>query len=208
MATGSSERESESWPFVTDVAISMPGWLANDVANYRGIYLTREDRMAVAVDVARRNVAEQTGGPFGAAIFEEASGVLVSVGVNRVIEQTAAFAHAEMLAFLMAGRAVESFDLGSEHLPAMQLVTSCEPCAMCLGTIPWSGVRSVICGARDSDIRNIGFDEGSKPANWIADLNARGIAVTMDVLRPESVEVLEMYAAAGAVIYNGRGADS
>ncbi|GBE26029.1 guanine deaminase [bacterium BMS3Bbin02] len=198
----------EPVPLVTQATVALPSWLTDDAKHYRGVYPTSEDRMAVAVEVARRNVEERTGGPFGAVIVELKSGRLVSVGVNRVIEQNAAFAHAEMLAFLMAGRAVENFDLGADDLPAMQLVTSAEPCAMCLGTIPWSGVRSVVCGARDADIRDIGFDEGAKPNDWIAKLNRRGITVEMDVLREDAIAVLQQYAASGSIIYNSRGSSA
>jgi tRNA(Arg) A34 adenosine deaminase TadA len=209
-STSSSSMDTgrESLPFVTEATVVLPGWLADDAARYQGVYISNEDRMAVAVEIARRNVSEGTGGPFGAVVVELDSGRLISTGVNRVVEQNAAFAHAEMLAFLMAGRAVESFDLGTDGLPAMQLVTSAEPCAMCLGTIPWSGVTSVICGARDADIREIGFDEGSKPVNWIAELNARGITVEMDVLRDDAVAVLHQYAATGSIIYNSRGSSA
>jgi len=207
-SSSSSDTAPGSAPLVTEATVTLPTWLIDDAANYQGAYATVEDRMAVAVEVARRNVEEGTGGPFGAVIVEAESGRLVSVGVNRVVEENAAFAHAEMLAFLMAGRAVKSFDLGADHLRAMQLVTSAEPCAMCLGTVPWSGVTSVVCGARDADIREIGFDEGAKPENWIDGLNARGITVTMDVLRDDAVAVLRRYAASGSIIYNSRGSSA
>jgi tRNA(Arg) A34 adenosine deaminase TadA len=84
---------------------------------------------------------------------------------------------------------------------------------MCLGAIYWSGVRSVVCGARDEDARSIGFDEGSKPADWVGTLESRGISVTKDVLRDEARSVLLSYKEAGGAIYNARkraspGADS
>jgi tRNA(Arg) A34 adenosine deaminase TadA len=47
------------------------------------------------------------------------------------------------------------------------MVVSTEPCALCLGAIPWSGIRRLVCGARDEDARSIGFDEGEKVPYWI-----------------------------------------
>ena len=74
---------------------------------------------------------------------------------------------------------------------------------MCFGAIPWSGVNRLICGARDKDARDVGFDEGPKVKNWVAELRSRGITVLRDVLRKEAVAVLSEYAAtAGSPIYN------
>ncbi|MDB4404481.1 hypothetical protein N9154_04015, partial [Akkermansiaceae bacterium] len=85
-----------------------------------------------------------------------------------------------------------------------QLVTSVAPCAMCLGAVPWSGVRSLICGAREEDANAIGFDEGSKPTDWVAQLETRGITVQNDLMRDAAANVLKTYKESGGVIYNGR----
>lgn len=158
--------------------------------------------MRLAIKLAQLNVEHQTGGPFGAAIFELNSGRLIAVGVNLVELSNCSIAHAEMLAIALAQRAVGRYDLGLEEGAAYELVTSTEPCAMCLGAIPWSGVRSVVCGARDQDARRIGFDEGSKPEHWVESLESRGIRVRRDVLREEAQAVLLEYQKRGGLIYN------
>jgi tRNA(Arg) A34 adenosine deaminase TadA len=73
---------------------------------------------------------------------------------------------------------------------------------MCFGAVPWSGVRRLVCGARDEDARAIGFDEGPKLADWVTALNDRGITVLRDVLRDDAVAVLRDYIASGGIIYN------
>ena len=73
---------------------------------------------------------------------------------------------------------------------------------MCLGATPWSGVSTLIVGARDEDARAIGFDEGSKPDDWVAYLEGRGIGVQLDVLRDEAADVLREYMRTGGEIYN------
>lgn len=83
----------------------------------------------------------------------------------------------------------------------MALYTSAEPCAMCMGAIPWSGVDRVVCAAADADVRAIGFDEGDKPGDWVAACRRRGIAVASGVLRDEAVAVLLAYQASGGVVY-------
>jgi tRNA(Arg) A34 adenosine deaminase TadA len=130
------------------------------------------------------------------------SGRLISVGVNLVESADCSIAHAEMIAIAVAQRVIGSYDLSGEKDIAYQLVTSTEPCAMCLGAIPWSGVRSVLCGARDEDARSIGFDEGHKPPNWVKSLDSRGISVVRDVLREQAKAVLLEYGRRGGLIYN------
>ena len=88
---------------------------------------------------------------------------------------------------------------------AVTLYSTAEPCAMCLGAIPWSGVNRVVCGARDADVRAVGFDEGDKPVRWVEKFRRRGIAVTRDVRRAEAVGLLARYAAEGGVQYGPHG---
>jgi len=90
--------------------------------------------------------------------------------------------------------------LGGREGSAYELVTSTEPCVMCLGAVCWSGVRQIVCGARDEDAREIGFDEGPKPQNWVRSLESRGIIVIQDVLREQAKAVLTEYRKRGGVI--------
>lgn len=163
-----------------------------------------EERMALVIAAARRNISQGTGGPFAAAVFETGSGKLVSLGVNLVVSGGLSLLHAEMLALALAQKKTGSYDLGRPDLPAHELVTSTEPCAMCFGAIPWSGVRRVITGARDADARSVGFDEGPKMATWRKELEQRGIATLCDVGREAAAQVLRDYAASGGKIYNSR----
>jgi tRNA(Arg) A34 adenosine deaminase TadA len=111
-------------------------------------------------------------------------------------------AHAEMVALQLAEQRVGSFDLSEAG--EVELVSSVEPCVMCLGAVVWSGVAALVCGARDADARAIGFDEGPKPSDWMGALRARGIDVELGVLHRQAAAVLTDYAAAGGAIYNAR----
>lgn len=188
-----------SWP---SMRIGLPVWI-DEMAPPGTAAGSDVDRMRLVISLAARNVAEATGGPFGAAIFERDSGRLIAPGVNRVIPARIAVAHAEITAIAVAGQVVGSFTLGAEGMPAAELVTSSEPCAMCFGAIPWSGVTRVVCGARATDAEAVGFDEGPKPARWVEALAERSIEVVRDVLRPEAAEVLRAYGESGRPIYNG-----
>jgi len=186
------------------IEIALPEWLDTVLPNENKVYPRPEDRMDLVIALARQNVDAGTGGPFGAGIFDMRSSRLIAPGVNLVMSANYSVAHAEIVAMMLAQKRVGTYDLGADGLPPMELVASTEPCAMCLGAVVWSGVRRLVCGARDTDARAVGFDEGPKPDDWIGALEARGITVLQDVGRAASIQVLEDYAARGGVIYNPR----
>lgn len=187
--------------------VKLPPWINDVLPRQDKLYVSSEERMELAIALAAENI-KNNGGPFGAAIFEQQSGRLVAPGVNLVLQSNCSVVHAEIVAIVLAQQKVASFDLGSEGFPEYELVTTTEPCAMCLGAIPWSGISSLVCGARDEDARDIGFDEGDKPEDWIHKLQARTIIVTRDILRDKAKAVLQHYVDAGGIIYNGRGQSS
>ena len=154
--------------------------------------------------MAKENIIRKTGGPFGAAIFNASTHELIAPGVNLVVSAECSVLHAEIVAIMLAQRLAGTFDLGAKGLPRLELVTSVAPCAMCLGAIPWSGVRRLACGGRDEDARAIGFDEGAKPAGWVKELQKRGIKTIVNVCREEAQAVLNYYAANNGEIYNSR----
>jgi tRNA(Arg) A34 adenosine deaminase TadA len=186
------------------IAIRLPDWTEELLAGSKPVYATVEDRMRLVVDLSHLNSMRGDSGPFAAAVFEMESGTLLAPGVNLVVPARNCVLHAEIVAIMIAQQIVGRWDLGAEGMPPCELASSSEPCAMCLGAIPWSGVRRLVCGARDEDVRAIGFDEGLKPDNWLQGLEDRGIAVVQDVLRDEARTVLRKYAGQGGVIYNGR----
>jgi tRNA(Arg) A34 adenosine deaminase TadA len=186
------------------VTLRLPAWVEDLLAEEDRIYPTVEDRMRLAVALSRSNIQHRTGGPFGAAIFERETGRLLAPGVNLVTSLDCSVFHAEMVAIMVAQGIVGNRDLGGPGQAPYELVASTQPCAMCLGATLWSGVGHLVCGARDDDAEEIGFDEGMKPADWVGSLEERGISVERDVLRDEAASVLREYAEGGGEIYNAR----
>ena len=187
---------------MTRSPFNLPAWAEFTVRRQKMPLVSSNDRMHFVIRLAMENVEHCTGGPFGAAVFEAKTGTLVSIGVNIVVLANCSHSHAEMVALANAQKELENFDLGAPGLSEHELVTSCEPCAMCYGAIPWSGVRRVVCGARGEDAEAIGYDEGPKPKNWASALEARSILVFQDVCREEAVAVLQDYKKRGGIIYN------
>ncbi len=180
----------------------LPAWV-RDTVDWAATYVGDAERMALAVELARQNVENRTGGPFGAAIYERESGRLVSVGVNLVVPANDCALHAEMVAFSLAGRRLESFTLHAPGLPEHELFTSCEPCAMCMGAALWSGVRRVTFAARGTDARELGFEEGPVSPEDHRYLAARGVMFEAGPLRAEARAVLSLYKEREGVMYNG-----
>ena len=184
------------------VQIDYPEWVRDTIA-WDAVYRTDEERMRLAIAVSRENVERDTGGPFGAAVFESDSGRLVAVGMNSVVRLNNCTLHGEMMAFMAAQARLGSFTLRQDGMPAHELVTSCEPCAMCLGATLWSGVRRVVYGAGREDASRLDFDEGPVFPESYRYLEERGIAIVRNVLRDEAIAVLDRYRAKSGTIYNG-----
>jgi len=156
--------------------------------------------MQLTIALSKQSVLQKTGGPFGAVVVNDQTGVLVSVGINLVTTAGLSIAHAEMVALSLAQLSMGHWNLS--HSGPLQLVTSCEPCAMCYGALPWSGIKSLVCGARKADAEAAGFDEGDKPEQWVESLRLRDIEVKRGVLRDQAAAVLAYYHDNGGPIYN------
>jgi tRNA(Arg) A34 adenosine deaminase TadA len=184
--------------------VDLPNWLTAFMASHDQPLPSLKDRMALAIELSRLNVAYETGGPFAAVIFNTQAWTPLAAGVNMVEMAGCSILHAEIVAIAVAQRQIKHFDLGGFEMPSHELATSTEPCAMCIGAICWSGIKHLVYGACDEDARRIGFDEGPKEKKWQKSLEQRGITVTREILRPVARRILQKYADNGGLIYNAR----
>ncbi len=185
--------------------VSLPEWAVEEQSGLPTLLPSMEDRMRAVIRFSRLNIEHQTGGPFSAGVFERDSGRLIVIGVNRVVPSNISSAHAEVVALSLAQQRLKSWDLGSDQLPALQLVVNWRPCAMCYGATIWSGIRSlVIAGSDDACERITGFDEGPIHPEWQNELAKRGIHLQDGLLYDEAVEVFKTYRDGGYLVYNGR----
>lgn len=192
-------------PLPSSATLFLPAWFDDHAAALPDAVAEVDGRMAVVNALARRNVEEATGGPFAAGVFERDSGRIVALGVNRVVPLQASCAHAELMAITLAQSAVGCWDLGAPGQPAHQLVVNWRPCAMCFGSVLWSGVVDlVIAGEGEAVERITGFDEGPIHPEWRRQLADRGITVTIGVGHDDAIATFEAYRASGAPVYNGR----
>lgn len=108
-----------------------------------------------AIDLARRAIDEQAGGPFGAVVV--ADGRVIGQGNNRVLGTCDPTAHAEIVAIRQACTGTGRF-----HLPEATLFTSCEPCPMCLFATHWARIPRIVYAASRDDAAEIGFSDAEQ----------------------------------------------
>lgn len=190
----------------TNVSLTLPDWVVPLIHNrVQGPLITLEDQMNLVIELSAQNMHHQTGGPFGAAIFDCESGNLVSVGVNRVVPNLCSLAHAEAMAFALAQQRLGAFDLGATHMTKHRLVTSAQMCVMCYGALLWSGVREVYFAATARDVETlVGFDEGPLHENWIEEASKRGVLIHQGPARADACAILKQYKESGQCVYNAR----
>jgi tRNA(Arg) A34 adenosine deaminase TadA len=115
------------------------------------IQMDEQQWLDQAVELAAKNVTDG-GGPFGALVVKD--GQLVSTGVNQVTPTLDPTAHAEVVAIRAACRQLNTF-----KLEGCLLVSSCEPCPLCLSAALWARMDRVIFAADRDDAARAGFDD-------------------------------------------------
>lgn len=113
--------------------------------------MTDRGFLDLAVEAAVASVGAG-GGPFGAVVVR--GGEVVATGVNQVTITLDPTAHAEVVAIRAACRA-----LGTFKLDGCVLVSSCEPCPLCLAAALWARVDRVVYAADRHDAADAGFDD-------------------------------------------------
>lgn len=191
-------------PLPTQVELTLPDWISEAVAGV-GAVAGDEAKVALAIALSRRNVDAGTGGPFGAVVFGPDDRV-VAAAVNRVMPQGCSVAHAEMMAYMLAqrhlGRPRLNRDANDQPLGPYVLATSAQPCCQCYGATVWAGIDRLLIGARSSDVEELTeFDEGPLPADWVGELERRGIVVVRDLLRQDARTVLAAYGSGDGARY-------
>lgn len=186
------------------VHLTLPAWVHEAVDTAR-TYDSDADKVALAVELSRRNLEAGTGGPFGAAVFNEA-GRIVAAGVNVVMPQNTSLAHAETMAYMLAQQRLQRARLNRDDAGRPDgrytLATSAQPCCQCYGATIWAGIDRLLIGARAEDVMALTeFDEGPLPDDWEGELDRRGIAVVRDLHRDDARAVLRAYGEGGGQRY-------
>jgi len=182
------------------VHLTLPAWI-HEAVDPHAVCVDDEAKVALAIELSRLNIARASGGPFGAAVFDETTGRLVGIGVNRVLQQSCSVAHAETMAYMTSQSRLQRERLNEDGM-RIALATSSQPCCMCYGATFWAGIDTLLIGARKEDVEELtDFNECPLPADWIGELEKRGIAVRRDILRDRARAVLRDYGKQGGRSY-------
>lgn len=178
------------------IHLTLPVWVHDAVDSNRS-YASDADKVGLAIELSKHNIDARTGGPFGAVVFGPEDRI-IAVGVNRVVPHSCSVAHAEMMAYMLAQGRTQRLRLNRDEndnaVGPITLATSSQPCCQCYGATVWAGIDRLLIGARAEDVMTLTeFDEGPLPADWIGELNARGIEVVRDIERDAACAVLRTY---------------
>jgi len=108
--------------------------------------------MQEAIKLAKLNVKNNNGGPFGAVVVK--NGEIVGSGNNQVTTTNDPTAHAEVTAIREAAKNLKTF-----NLEGCEIFTSCEPCPMCLGAIYWARISKLYYAGSQNDAAKANFDD-------------------------------------------------
>ncbi len=143
------------------------------------LYVTDEEKLAVAVGEAKQGLAEG-GIPIGAALFDE-NGRLLGSGHNQRVQGDNPALHGETAAFLSAGR--------QKSYRKTTMVTTLSPCWYCSGLVRQFGIGRVVVGD------TVNFFGGQ---DWLAE-NGTEVVTLND---PELVKIMGDFIEANPALWN------
>lgn len=141
--------------------------------------------MQRAIDISRKGMESNDGGPFGAVIVKD--GKIIAEGNNRVTSSNDPTAHAEVVAIRNACTALDTF-----QLDGCIIYTSCEPCPMCLGAIYWARPDKMFYACTKEDAARIGFDDDFIYKEINLNIQDRSIP-TLQIMNAEANEVFKSW---------------
>jgi tRNA(adenine34) deaminase len=144
--------------------------------------------MAIAIEEAKAGAA-QGEQPFGAVVARDGEVIVRSRSLK--VSACDATAHSETLAIKYATQ-----KLGRRELPDCTFYATCEPCPMCLGAILNGGIKTLVLGARNRDIRQlakVAFNFKDYTVERFAEMTGWDLKVIEGV---RSSECIDLYATA------------
>ena len=109
------------------------------------ISTVERNAMRYAIDRALKAQTESGKAGIAAAVIRD--GVLVATGENEVQLQSDPTKHAEMVALTRAAQALDTTDLAG-----CTLISTLQPCEMCLAALRFAGIRRVIFAATQARV--------------------------------------------------------
>jgi len=109
-----------------------------------------ESFMAEVIRFTMKSMKTTTPVPFGALIVDSRTGEPLMRALNAVAAENDPSSHAELRTVRKACKKLAKEGKG-RSLKGYTLYSTCEPCAMCMANILWSGLDRVVYGATIED---------------------------------------------------------
>ena len=138
--------------------------------------------MKLAIEEARKGIANNHGGPFGAVVVKD--GKVIAKGHNHVVANNDPTCHGEIDAIRKACKKLGTFDLSG-----CEVYTTGYPCPMCLSAMLWANVDKFYYGCTIEDNENIGFRDKKFEDN----LEKLGASMSEEVDRSECLNLFDDY---------------
>lgn len=139
-----------------------------------------------AVELARQNVVDADGHPFGAVIARD--GEVLQEAVNECVQTGDPTAHAEMVALRRAGRT-----LGPDALVGATVYASGIPCPMCLAAMHFAGITEVVYAFSQEDAAPYDLSTSDVYAEVAAPAEERTLHMRYDPVRVGTEDDLTLY---------------
>lgn len=154
----------------------------------------QESVMKQAIDYARGTMAENIGGPFGAAVVKD--GEVICVTSNSVLRDNDPTAHAEINAIREACK-----KLGTYDLTGCELYATGYPCPMCMSAIIWANIKTVYFCNDVKQAEEIGFRDDFIYEFIKKDCQDESIMVMTHCGSPEGQELYNEYVNLNKTVY-------
>lgn len=128
------------------------------------------DHLAQAIRLARDNVLDKGGRPFGAVLVKD--GRVLATGVNEMLATHDPSAHAEMQAIRVAAAALKT-----TRLDGCVMYASGHPCPMCLSAIHMTGIQEVYYAYSNEDAEKYGMSTARIYAEMAKPVSQQSIRV-------------------------------
>ena len=142
--------------------------------------------MLKAIEEARCGAKAGDGGPFGSVIVKD--GRILASAHNTVLKSNDPTQHAEIKAISMAAAGSGSYDLSG-----CDIYSTNEPCPMCFSAIHWARISRLFYGTSIEDVRRLGFNEMTLPAEFLKEKGASPVEIRGGCMIEECRKLLKYW---------------
>ncbi len=147
--------------------------------------MTDKEYMDIAIEISKKATY-----PYGAIIVK--NNQIIGRSDTDTPVSKSGFSHAELVAIEDAMEHLGGH-LCAEGGKGVTIYSSCEPCAMCMGAILYTGIERLVYGATLEDSKECVNEILAKAENVAATCTNRKIDITKESGREEAVKVLKYW---------------